>query len=546
MIMRPYQKATVDCVLKEWEDNQSTLVVLPTGCGKTRVASELIRRMQPKQALFLAHREELIFQARTQVQQATGLSCEIEMANLRASTNLFTRSPVVVSTIQTQVAGQNGGRMTRFKPEDFGLIIIDEAHHSTAASYRKILDHYKQNPKIKILGITATPDRADEEALGQIFDTVAYDYEIQDAIEDGWLVPIEQQMISVGSLDYSGIRTTAGDLNGADLAAVMEDEKNLQGMVAPTIEIVGEKKTLVFTSSVRHAEKCCEIFNRHRTGMATWVCGETEKGERRISMKDYIDGKIQVLVNVGVACEGFDCPSVEVVVMGRPTKSRSLYAQCLGRGTRSLTGTLDGLDSAYERKEAIEVSAKPSLLVLDFVGNSGRHKLVSAADILGGKHSDEAVAEAHAKIKKGEAKRVDQALEEAEEEIRARVEEARRAEAARKVKLLANVQYRKRTIDPFNAFDIKPVKEKGWDKGKHLSEKQRKLVSKLGVDPDTLSYASAKALLNEQFRRWKESLCTMKQANILKRFGYETHDLRMKDASKILDSLAKNGWKRAA
>src|SRR5205823_2117669 len=146
-----------------------------------------------------------------------------------------------------------------------------------------------------VLGVTATPDRADEEALGQIFESVAYDYEILDAINDGWLVPVMQQMVKITGLDFSHIRTTAGDLNGADLARVMEDEKNLQGMVGASIEIIGGKRTIMFTSSVRHAEMCCNILNRHHQGMAKWICGTTPKDERRQTLKDFENGKVQVV-----------------------------------------------------------------------------------------------------------------------------------------------------------------------------------------------------------------------------------------------------------
>jgi superfamily II DNA or RNA helicase len=545
MQLRPYQKAAADGAFREWEEHQSTLIVMPTGAGKTRVASEIIRRFYPKRSIFLAHRFELVQQAKTQIETATGISCDIEMADLVAANDLFSKSPVIISSIQTQCAGKNGGRMTRFKPEDFGLVVVDEGHHGTAETYRRVLDYYKQNPAIKILGITATPDRTDEEALGQIFESVAFDYELTDAINEGWLVPIEQQIVQIRSLDFSHVKTTAGDLNGADLAAVMEDENNLQGMVGASIEIIGQRKSIVFTSSVRHAELCCNIFNRHRAGMAGWVCGETGKDERRLILKDFGESKIQVLCNVGVATEGFDCPDVECVIMGRPTKSRALYTQMAGRGTRPLTGTLDELHSDYERKEAIAVSKKPSVLILDFAGNSGKHKLITTADILGGKYSEEAIEAAVKKAtESGEAKKIEELLELSEQEIRDRIEKARLLEEAARAKVLAKVKYTTQTVNPFDVWDLKPHKEKGWDHGKVLSMKQRGILVKIGIDPDQVGYAGGKQLLNEQFRRWKNNLATMKQCRALKKFGYDTKDMTMKEALALLDQIAKNGWRK--
>jgi superfamily II DNA or RNA helicase len=210
--------------------------------------------------------------------------------------------------------------MQKFDPNEFSLLIIDEAHHSAAKSYRKVIDYYRRNKNLKVLGATATPDRADEKALGQIFDSVAFDYEIVDAIDDGWLVPITQQSVVVDGLDYSGIRTTAGDLNGKDLAAVLEFEETLHGFVGPILELSGDRKTLIFAASIAHAERICEILNRHKPKSAEWVHGKTPKEERRDLWPRYAGSDFQYLVNVGVTTEGFDEPSIEIIAICRPTR----------------------------------------------------------------------------------------------------------------------------------------------------------------------------------------------------------------------------------
>ena len=545
MVLRPYQSAASDAIFTEWQERDSTLVVMPTGGGKTVLFADVIRRVFPRRALVLAHREELIFQARDKIQRVTGLRADVEMGDYRAEGGLFGAARVVVSTIQTQRSGgDGGGRMAKFDPQRFGVLIIDEAHHATSPSYRRVIDYYRTNPALKVLGVTATPDRADEEALGQVFQSVAFDYEVLDAIHDGWLVPIEQQMVHVEGLDYSSIRTTAGDLNGGDLAAVLEAEKNLQQMAAASLAIIGQRRALVFTASVKAAEMTAEIFNRHRANMASWVCGKTEKEERRSVLAAFAAGKVQVVCNCGVLTEGFDDPGVEVVIMGRPTKSRSLYSQMVGRSTRPLPGVVDGPETAEARRAAIAASAKPSCLVVDFVGNAGKHKLVTSADILGGKVSDEAVELALGKAKQaGKAVNMTKALDEAEEEVKQQREQARLAEAARRAQLVATARFTTQRVDPFDVLALEPGKARGWDNGRQLTEKQRSLLAKQGINPDGISFSEGKQLIAEIFRRWDGKLCSFKQAKVLRKYGCPTN-VSFAEASAIIDRLAKINWKR--
>lgn len=543
MNIRLYQHEAVSQVFEDWKTMCFTSVILPTGCGKTRVASEVIKRFTDqfpnKRCLFLAHREELIFQAKRQIHLATGIECEIEMGNIKASESLFSPFKVLISTIQTQCAGSGGGRMKKFKPDEFGVVIIDEFHHATASTYRKVLDYYKQNPDIKILGLTATPDRADGIALGSVCEHVSYKYEIHQAIEDGWLVPIVPQVKHLVDLDFSHIRTTAGDLNGADLAAVMEDEKNTQALCDETVRVIGTKKAIVFMASVRHSEMCCNIFNRHKPDMATWISGDTPREERRKRLKDFTDGKVQVLANCGIATEGFDCPDVEVVVIGRPTKSRALFTQMVGRGTRSLTGTLDDLHSVYERREAIASSKKPHMILLEFTGNSGKHKLVCAADVLGGKYPDEVKELAKKKSKEPNNKKtIGKLLEESEDEIQKRIEAARRAEEARKQKIIARATYRTTTTNLFDRRDTFTSNDYKVNHGRQYTENQRKALVQAGHNPDQTPYWKGCQIL---------AAIRPKQAGLLIRFGYTAADvsgMSFKQASQLIDAIAKNGWKR--
>jgi len=569
--LRDYQTKSSDAIVEAFNDSPSTLLVLPTGCGKTEVFCDVIRRFQPKRSIILAHREELIWQAANRIRQKTGLSCEIEMANLKASEHFIERPDVIVTTVQTQTAGGDGnGRMSRFKPEDFGLLVIDEAHHACADTYKRVIDYYRQNPNLKVLGVTATPDRADEEALGQIFDSVAFDYEILDAIKEGWLVPIDQQMVNVGTLDFSEVRTTAGDLNGADLAAIMESEGPIQSVIMATVEAMfalppnallkvplaqwwefcqtfgsDPRRTLAFASSVRHAEMLSDILNRVHPGLSSWICGATPKEERRKTLAEFNAGRIPALANCAVLTEGFDSPAVQVIVMARPTKSRSLYSQMVGRSTRPLPGLVDPFPTADERKAAIAESTKQSCLVVDFVGNSGRHKLMTSADILGGNVNEEAIVRAVKKaVEEGKPVRMDEALQKSQEEIEAEFLERKRQEDARKSRLVAKARYSTHAVNPFNILELRPVRERGWDMGKQLSEKQRALLLKQGIDGASMPYAEAKAILNEMFRRWNNKLATFKQCKMLKKFGYSIENVTMAEATKIIDRIAANNWQR--
>ncbi len=544
MKLRTYQQEAVDAVFKEWKDHTSTLVVMPTGTGKTQMFTEVVRR-QPKRSLVVAHREELIFQARNRIYEATGQAPELEMAEyVASSTDLYGNNRVVIATVQTLNSGAGEGRMSSFDPDDFSLVVCDEAHHITAKTYLNVMEYFKQNKDCKILGVTATPDRADEEALGRVFDSVAYNYEIVDAINDGYLVPVVTNTVHVEGLDFSSIRTTAGDLNGADLAAIMEYEETLHRMAHPTFEIVGKKKALVFCASVAHAERFCEILNRHEAGCANWVCGETPKDDRRRILADYAAKKFRFLCNVGVLTEGYDSPDTDCVVICRPTKSRSLYAQMVGRAMRPLPGLIDVdlgelLWGPDQRKAAIAGSSKACMTIIDFTGNSGRHKLITAADILGGKYPDEIVEKVQQRLQKakGEVNILEALREEAEKKKKER-EEFRRREEARRAKLKVKANYTIVPMDAFDIFGITPPRAYGWDTNRRPTDKMVALLEKQGIQTKDMNFAQARALIVEITGRWDKGQCSLKQARILQKHGYAT-DVSRQEASKLLDEIFK-------
>ncbi|HEX6827236.1 MAG TPA: DEAD/DEAH box helicase [Nitrospiraceae bacterium] len=532
MRLRDYQITCHDKVLEAWRSHVSALVVMPTGTGKTVLFAHVIKSRQPGRTMVLAHREELIWQARDKIVRATGLSCGVEMADMIAATNLFGRDEVVISTIQTQCSGGDKKRMERFDPFTFTTLIVDEGHHSPSPSYRSVLAWYRKNPELRVLGVTATPDRADQLALGEIFETVAFEYGMIDAINSGWLVNIAQHFAVVSGLDFSHLHTLAGDFNNGELKALMEIEENIQGVCQPTLEVmygldkdalaamkppewgaylrglnVIPRRTIVFTASVAQAEACCNIFNRAVPGCAKWVCGETPKEKRRELLQEFATGKLSLVANCGVLTEGFDDPGVEIISMARPTKSRSLYAQMVGRATRPLPGLVDGLPTASERMAAIKASPKPFCRILDFVGNSGRHRLITCADILGGKSSPEAIQRAVEKtIAEGKPKLVLTTLSNAEkkiaEERQKAKEDAERQEEARKAALVAKSKFSMYEVDPFNGHGEKSSLSKDGHWQRPVSEKQKNVLRKAGYDPDKFHPNQIRAMVGRIIAGW--------------------------------------------
>lgn len=543
MKLRDYQQRAIRGVCDTLRSHRSALVVSPTGTGKTVLFAEAAR-MASKRVMVIAHREELLVQAADKIEAVTGDRPEIEQSILWANESFFAKSKVVVASVQTLNAKMKSGRrVERFSPDEFSLIIFDEAHHAVSASYRRVADWFhKNNPSCRILGFTATPDRSDKLALGSIFDAVAFDYNIRQAIDDGWLVPIKNTVVAVDGLDFSSVRSTAGDLNKKDLAAVMEFEKVLHGVAVPTLDLIGDLQTIVFAASVKQAERLAEIFDRYRPNCAGFVSGDMEPDRRRDVIARFKSGALQILVNVGVATEGFDAPGVGCVVMARPTKSRSLYAQMVGRGTRPSPGVPDKHDTPEDRRAAIAASDKPHCMVIDFAGNSGQHRLIHATDILGGEEPEEVLDRAYEIVDKGVTADVAEAIEIAKVEI----EEEEKEKRKRKLVKADKVSYKINESDPFSSLGVRRESAKFMPSGGGLTGNQLAYLAKQGVDCSQYSPQELRLLHGEMIKRIKKKKCSLKQARVLNKYGFKTGNMSFKEASALLDQLAKNNWKPMA
>lgn len=514
--LRGYQSEAVEAIEASWESGKrAPLLVMATGLGKTRTFSEVLRRRKSEgRALVLAHREELLAQASGAIAADAGLSVDLERAEDRAQVNSLFGSDVVVASVQTL----REARRQRWPRDAFATVVIDEAHHAAARTYREIIDHFSG---ARVLGVTATPDRGDAVGLGAIFDSVAYRYELREAIDDGWLCPIVARQIECADLDISDVKATRGDLSEGELQQAMTVDAVLHQIASPLVREAGDRPTLVFCVGVDQAKALAGALSGYTKAGVEEINGGTPREKRAEILDMYQDGRVQFLVNCMVLTEGFDAPHTSCIAMARPTKSRALYAQCIGRGTRKAEGKAD-------------------CLVLDFVGNSGRHTLITPLDVLAGKPLPSEVE----KIAKVLAKRgvpLADAISQAEDAVRQRLE---REEAERRRRhVQAHVAYKKRAVDPFATLGIAT-----GGSGPRATDEQLLLLQRWGVDVEALKTPSRKEasqLIGRMIERRKVGLCTYKQAALLARNGLRD-DLSFDDAKRAIDGLASNRWRVTA
>jgi len=418
-------------------------------------------------------------------------------------------------------------RREQFAPDAHGFVILDECHHAVAESYQTVLGYFQP---AKVCGITATTDRADEIPLGTFFDNVAYHYELIDGIRDGWLAPVKQQYVRLDDLDWSEVRKTgSGDLSAEDLEAVIGQEEAIHKIVAPVVPMIGDRQTLVFTPTVRVAQLVAEILPRYTDRGVRWVSGGTKDEERRAIVEAFRRREFQTLVNCGVFLEGTDFPAVSAIVIARPTLSRMLLAQMVGRGLRG--GPL------------APVEGKTDCLVIDLVGASLKHKLATTADLLGGKLDAELRDEAAARVFAAAGDTPADVLE----EVLAVKAQAADIRAAARAKVIAEAKATRKTIDPFvifaDAVGFVEEASPAWWRGLPPDDDQVAKLKELGIPDKGLSYTQARQLLAESARRSREGRSSYKQMRILRSRGFDP-EMSLAEASDVMTHLATRpgGW----
>ncbi len=513
MQMRPYQQEAFDSIFKEWQDegNRKTLLVLPTGCGKTIVFAKVAEHCVTlgRRVLILAHRGELLDQAADKIGKACGLGCATEKAEQSCLGSWFR---ITVGSVQTLMREK---RLAQFTRDYFDTIIIDEAHHCLSDSYQRVLEHFGD---VDVFGVTATPDRGDMRNLGQFFDSLAYEYTLPRAIREGYLSPIKALTLPL-QLDLSGVSVQAGDFRAADIDTALDPY--LYQIADEMLQHCADRKTVVFLPLVKTSQKFRDILN-DKGFRAAEVNGDS--ADRAQVLADFDEGKYNVLCNSMLLTEGWDCPSVDCVIVLRPTKVRSLYSQMVGRGTRLYPG-------------------KKDLLLLDFLWHTERHELCRPACLIAenpevAKKMTENIAEAGCPVD------LEEAEVKASEDVVAQREEA----LANK---LAEMRTRKRKlVDPLQfemsiqAEDLSGyVPAFGWEMSPP-SEKQKTALEKAGIFPDEIDNAGKAALLLDRLdKRRREGLATPKQIRLLEGRGFRhVGEWKKEDANKLISRIEANRW----
>ena len=516
MELRPYQAEAKAAVFEQWDKGTlKPLLVLPTGCGKTivfaKVAEDCVR--QGYRVLILAHRGELLEQAADKIKKSTNLGCATEKAEQTCLGSWFR---ITVGSVQSM---QREKRLSQFSENYFNVIIIDEAHHCISDGYQKVLQHF---PSAKVLGVTATPDRGDMRNLGEFFESLAYEYTLPKAIREGYLSPIKAMTIPL-QLDLSGVSIQSGDFKAGDIATALDPY--LHQIADEMMKYCRDRKTVVFLPLVKTSQKFKEILNE-KGFKAAEVNGESK--DRAEVLEAFDKGEYNVLCNSMLLTEGWDCPSVDCVIVLRPTKVRSLYSQMVGRGTRLCEG-------------------KSHLLLLDFLWHTERHELCHPADLICEKkevarkmtENLEGTAGCPMDLEEAERKASEDVIAEREESLAKQLQEMR----TRKKKLVDPLQFEM----SIQAEDLSGyVPAFGWEMAPP-SDKQKQELEKRGILPDEIDNAGkANLILDRLHKRQEEGLTTPKQIRCLEKYGFQHVGTWTFEAGKnMIDRIAACGWRGA-
>ncbi len=423
---------------------------------------------------------------------------------------------ITVGSVQSM---QREKRLSQFSEDYFNVIIIDEAHHCISDGYQKVLQHF---PSAKVLGVTATPDRGDMRNLGEFFESLAYEYTLPKAIREGYLSPIKAMTIPL-QLDLSGVSIQSGDFKAGDIATALDPY--LHQIADEMMKYCRDRKTVVFLPLVKTSQKFKEILNE-KGFKAAEVNGESK--DRAEVLEAFDKGEYNVLCNSMLLTEGWDCPSVDCVIVLRPTKVRSLYSQMVGRGTRLCEG-------------------KSHLLLLDFLWHTERHELCHPADLICEKkevarkmtENLEGTAGCPMDLEEAERKASEDVIAEREESLAKQLQEMR----TRKKKLVDPLQFEM----SIQAEDLSGyVPAFGWEMAPP-SDKQKQELEKRGILPDEIDNAGkANLILDRLHKRQEEGLTTPKQIRCLEKYGFQHVGTWTFEAGKnMIDRIAACGWRGA-
>jgi superfamily II DNA or RNA helicase len=503
MKLRPYQDEAIANVMRDFESLRKLLIVMPTGSGKTIVFAEIARRFVEagKRVLVLAHRRELINQAWSKIVRVTKLAPSIHVGRKAP----LGTDKIVIGSIQ----GITRCLESHYGDRNFDLIIADEAHHTPAGTWKAVVDHFSNS---RILGVTATPDRTDEQSLLEVFDKISFEISIEDLIRDGYLSEITVQPVPC-DLDLTDVKLSKGDLSRYGLADALKPYIPL--IVAALNEHATFRKSLAFwpliDTSLDFADFCAKSNNSDLS--AAHIDGTSKDLDHVLRM--FRAGKIDVLSNASLLTEGFDEPAIDCVTPLRATKSRSLYAQMIGRGTRIHPGKTD-------------------LLLLDFLFSHQKFSLANPYSVVS---SDACTARDLTSIRSGKPVNLMDAARNVRLEREKRLAEELEIAAAQNSK---DREWKSTTItlsDYFHAIG-EPIPSSDHYHGSWMSRspsaKQLSLLSRHGIDEDSVGTAGfASAGISVLLDRMQRKRATPRQIAAIKKSDKWTGDITMMEAAKL-------------
>lgn len=425
IVPRDYQREQDAAIDRELLTHRATGIVAATGSGKTIVLGMQALKHAP--FLVLAQEESPIEQAAQKLRHILGKPVAIEKAEQRA----WVGAEYVVASVQSLRAARLADFKRRFPY--FKRIAIDEAHHSVAPTYMAIAGAY---PEARVFGLSATWDRGDKKAMGMLYDTIAHEYGLYDAIRDGWLVRPDWQPMNVAGVKLDDVGIKGGDLDQDQLDA--QTSRVAAEIAHAVVQHCKGLQTIIYAPGVETARVAAAALNEIEAGSARAIWGELlNKGDVR---KAHKRGDFPYIVTCQMLIEAHDDERLRCVVDLAKTKSRLRFAQKVGRVTRPWPGTVDQWATAEERRAAIAASPKPKALFFDANYGQHGHTLALATDlILGGRWDDRIRKLAQGLLDKSGGGDIVEALEEAEKEVRRRDERAVRRAALRAAKATGDV-----------------------------------------------------------------------------------------------------------
>lgn len=485
MKLRDYQLKAVEAVECGFKQFGKQIAVLPTGAGKTILFAHLAKRQLPGCTLILAHREELVDQAIDKLRAATGIVAAKEMASDHADID----APVVVGSVQSMIR-----RLDKWPADAFSLVVCDEAHHAISDSWQRVLRHF--DDRAKVLGVTATPDRGDKRNLGQYFENVACEVSLFDLVQQGYLSRIHYRSVPL-QIDLAGVRQAAGDYRPDDLGNALEPY--LDSIAAAIVEHAGFTKTLAFLPLIATSKAFVQACRAQ--GLEAEHIDGTDP-DRAAKRQAFARGEYDLMSNAMLWTEGFDDPSIGCVVVLRPTRSRPLYSQMVGRGTRISPG-------------------KDHLLLLDFLWMHEKHNLIRPAHLIA---KDEREAETITELameRSPAALNGELDLQNLHSEARAKREEKLRRDIElnrhKKGRLIDAVEFCMAMGDS-DAAEYEPVMK--WET-QGATDKQLRFLKRNKVDPDTIQgRGHASKVIDLIMRNQTLKLASPGQRRLMQRMGF--------------------------